>query len=246
MEEEISLLDLWNVIRKHLGKLIGLTVLGGAIAIVIMKLLVSPMYQSTAQLLVNQNQVTDQTPIQFNEIQTNIQLINTYSDIITGDAILNKVIKNTGNIYEAKELKEAVAVNQSPNSQAFNVSVTLDSPENAQMVLNKIVEAFEETIEEVYKAEEPNIYILSEASLDAKPVSPNFLIFLFIGVIIGFIVAVIWAFIQELSDNSVKDEEYVSSMGLIILGQVNKMNEKKIQASRLGQASPRSRKRKRV
>lgn len=139
MEEEISLLDLWNVIRKHLGKLIGLTVLGGAIAIVIMKLLVSPMYQSTAQLLVNQNQVTDQTPIQFNEIQTNIQLINTYSDIITGDAILNKVIKNTGNIYEAKELKEAVAVNQSPNSQAFNVSVTLDSPENAQMVLNKIV-----------------------------------------------------------------------------------------------------------
>ena len=90
MQEEISLLELWQMLKRHLGKIIGLTVLFAALSAAFMVFFVQPSYSSNAQLIVNQQNSNEQQTIQLNEIQTNVQLINTYSDIITADSVLNE------------------------------------------------------------------------------------------------------------------------------------------------------------
>ena len=90
MEETISLQDLFKTIRKRLGLIALLTILAITIAGVISFLVLTPMYQNSTEILVNQSpsetgQLTNQN------IQTDLQLINTYSGIIKSPAILDKV-----------------------------------------------------------------------------------------------------------------------------------------------------------
>ena len=76
MQEEISLKDLFNIVKKHVFTILALTLIGAILSLVFMNFFVEPKYESDAQLLVNQKS-TEQQTININEIQSNIQLINT-------------------------------------------------------------------------------------------------------------------------------------------------------------------------
>src|SRR5699024_166631 len=138
MEQEISLLDLWNLFRKYFVRIVGMTVIGAALAAVFMMLFVDREYQSQAQLIVNQSSGQD-TAIQYSEIQSNVYLVNTYRDIIQGQAVLEAVNDNLGNVFTTGELRDAISVEQSQNSQAFYITATLGSPTDAQNVVNNLV-----------------------------------------------------------------------------------------------------------
>lgn len=231
MEQEISLLDLWKMFRKHLGKIIGLTLIGAALSTAFMFFFVSPEYESRTQLLVNQQQ-TGQSTIQLNEVQTNIQLINTYRDIIQGDSVLARVAERIGNQYTVGEIRDAIRVEQSSNSQAFDVYVTLESASDAQNILNEIVYIFEETIEEAYHGQ-GSIYVLSPPSYNSNAVAPSLIIYLLIGAFIGGALGVGIALIQELSDTTVKDDDFMTGLGLVNLGHVTTLSSKEIKEARL-------------
>lgn len=89
MEEEISLLELFSILRKRLGMIIGLSFLGFILSFIFTFFVATPQYSSTTQLLVSQTE-SNQT-IQSGDISTNLQLINTYKDIIKGPVILDEV-----------------------------------------------------------------------------------------------------------------------------------------------------------
>ncbi|MDZ7835011.1 MAG: Wzz/FepE/Etk N-terminal domain-containing protein [Alkalibacterium sp.] len=85
MEEEISLVELFDIIKKRLALIINLTLLGILLAAVYTFFIAVPEYSSTTQLLVNRTQQTE--VIQQSDINTNVQLINTYKDILKGPVI---------------------------------------------------------------------------------------------------------------------------------------------------------------
>src|SRR5699024_10216745 len=114
MEREMSLLDLWQLLRKYYARIIGMTVVGAVLAVVFMMLFVDRQYESEAQLLVNQSSGQD-TAIQYNEVQTNVNLVNTYKDIILGNAVLEAVSDNLGNVFTIDELRDSITVEQSAN-----------------------------------------------------------------------------------------------------------------------------------
>src|SRR5690554_904126 len=89
MEEEISLVELFAIIKKRLALIINLTLAGLLIVAVYTFFIATPEYSSTAQLLANRTQQEEM--IQQADINTNIQLINTYKDIIQGPVILDEV-----------------------------------------------------------------------------------------------------------------------------------------------------------
>src|SRR4051812_37981034 len=92
MEETISLKELLETVRKRLSLILSITFIAILISGVISYFFTTPIYQTSTQLLVNQAK-NDQSPYQNNEVQTNLQLINTYNVIIKSPAILQKVIK---------------------------------------------------------------------------------------------------------------------------------------------------------
>lgn len=90
MEEEISLVELFNILKKRIGLIINMVLVGLILSAVYTFFIATPEYSATSQLLVNRTQETE--TIQQSDITTNVQLINTYSDIIRNPIILDPVI----------------------------------------------------------------------------------------------------------------------------------------------------------
>lgn len=238
MQEEISLKDLFNIVKKHVFTILALTLIGAILSLVFMNFFVDPKYQSEAQLLVNQKG-TEQQSINYSEIQSNIQLINTYRDVIRSQQLLTHVSENIGGAYTTSELSDAVSVTQQTNSQMFTVKVVLDDPSAAQNVLANITTLFDQTLRSIYEADISNIYVLQPASFDANPVSPSAIRYLAIGTLIGLALSVLYILIAEMTDNTVKDVEFLQQLGLTNLGEINIISDRDAKNACLSQRGTR-------
>lgn len=245
MQEEISLKELYRIAKKHIFTLLLATLAGVLVSVLVMMFFVTPQYSSQAQLLVNQQQAT-QAPIQYNEIQSNIQLINTYRDIITGHSVLSQVSESLDGNYSPNILREAISVTQSQNSQAFYVTATMETAEEAQMVVSEVVSTFESTVNEVYGAENASIFVLSPASFNPNKVSPSLIMYALIGAVIGLALSVVAILVIELMDTTIKDDDFLAQQGMINLGQIYELSAKELKGSRLGSVQSDDRMRERV
>ena len=91
MEETISLKDLFATLKKRALLILTITVLAVLVSGVTSFFLLTPIYQSSTQLLVNQSK-DEGTTYNTAEIQANLQFIETYNVIMKSPAILDKVI----------------------------------------------------------------------------------------------------------------------------------------------------------
>src|SRR4051812_9429475 len=90
MEETISLKELLETLKKRLIMIILITMTFGLVSGVISYFFLTPIYQASTQILVNQAK-SEQSVYSPSEVQTNLQLINTYNVIIKSSPILDKV-----------------------------------------------------------------------------------------------------------------------------------------------------------
>lgn len=93
MNKQIDLSQLWNVIKRSFFAMVILGILGMAIAYFGAKNFIAPKYESDTSLLVNRKQQEDPNS-QLNAQQADIQIINTYKDIITRPVVLQAVAKD--------------------------------------------------------------------------------------------------------------------------------------------------------
>lgn len=219
MEEEISLLDLWKLFLKHFKTIFFTTLLGIIVSVVVTKVFITPQYKSKAELIVNQESNSSQT-IQYNDLQTSINLINTYKDIIQSESLLTEVSQKMGGQVTAEQLSDSIDVQQSQNSQAFEVSATLPDPKLAQEVVDNVVTSFQETLKGIYGDKISNIYLLSSANYNPVAVSPRTILSALIGMVLGGALSLLVVIVQELSDTTVKNEDFLNGLGMIKLGEV--------------------------
>ncbi|PEJ59495.1 capsular biosynthesis protein [Bacillus sp. AFS002410] len=226
MEETISLQELFGVIKKRLIMIISITVLATVIAGVISYLFLTPIYQSSTQLLVNQKETKDSSIYQNNQVQTNVQLINTYNVIIKSQAILDEVIKQLNLDYSVAELTNKITVASETNSQVFTVSVQDKDPEQAQAITNTIANVFQEQIKKIMSVN--NVTVLAKAELgdNPSPIKPNKKLNVAIGFAVGLMLSVGIAFLLEFLDNTVKTEKQLEELlELPILGVISEVSQ---------------------
>lgn len=93
MNKQIDLSQLWNVFKRSFLAMIIFGVIGMAAAYFGAKTFITPKYESDTSLLVNRKQDNDPN-MQLNAQQADIQIINTYKDIITRPVVLQAVASN--------------------------------------------------------------------------------------------------------------------------------------------------------
>ncbi|MEE1130629.1 MAG: Wzz/FepE/Etk N-terminal domain-containing protein, partial [Caryophanon sp.] len=160
MEETISLQDIFYTLKKRIGLITVTTIAAIIIAAIISFFMLTPMYQATTQILVNQ-QNTPSQQVTTSEIQTNLQLINTYSEIIKSPAILDIVIAELDLELTASQLSSKIAVSNANNSQIVSVSVQDANHAVATDIVNTVSEVFKEEVTDLMKVD--NVNILSPA-----------------------------------------------------------------------------------
>lgn len=227
MEEEISLKELYDIIKKRLGLIINLTLTGLLIVAFYTFFVATPEYSSTTQLLVNRAQQTD--VIQRSDIDTNVQLINTYKDIIKGPVILDEVREDLNLDQSHGALSNQITISNEANSQVFSIRVTDTNPYNAATIANTTASVFQENLDEIMNVD--NVTVISAAEANTNPISPNHTLNLAIGVVLGGMIGVGLAFLLEFLDNTVKDEKFiVEELGWTNLGRIAEMNAEELKS----------------
>jgi len=226
MEEEISLVEIFQILKKWLGLILTATGIGLVLAAIFTFIIATPVYESTTQLLVSRP--AEENTIQQSEIDANIQLINTYEDIITNPVILDPVIEEMGMDTTVEDLREQITVGTEENSQVFSVSVQDESPYQAAEIANTIADVFQRDLDSIMSVD--NVTIISQGVPLTDPVSPNSILNLVIGLLVGGMIGIGLSFLRELLDNSVKDEDFViQETGWTSLGRISEMTESDIQ-----------------
>lgn len=221
MDETISLQDLFKTLKKRAILILLTMLLAVTVAAVTSFLLLTPIYQASTQILVNQ-QKSEQNQFNTQDIQANLQLINTYNVIITSPAILSKVIEQLDLNTTPAALKGKITVNSAQNSQVVNVSVEDPEPYMAVDIANTTAEVFQEEIQKLMNVD--NVNILSPAVLSDKPtpIKPDPYLNMAIAAVIGLMIGVGIAFLLEYLDTTVKTEQDVEEfLDLPILGLVS-------------------------
>lgn len=229
MEETISLQDIFHTLKKRVGLIVSTTVAAIIIAAVISFFMLTPMYQATTQILVNQ-QNTQAQQVTTSEIQTNLQLINTYSEIIKSPAILDIVVDELDLDLTAAQLAGKIAVSNANNSQIVSVSVEDANHAVATDIVNTIANVFKEEVTDLMNVDNVNILSPAMHSENPAPVSPNKTLNMAIAAVLGLMVGVGIAFLLEYLDTTVKTEKDIEDLlDLPVIGLVSPISEKDLQ-----------------
>ncbi|MGV3184713.1 YveK family protein [Weissella paramesenteroides] len=262
MDNIIDIKRLWLILRKNMILMIVWGIVLAGIAFGVSKFVIQPQYSSSVALLVNRKE-DENTAAQFQNQQADIQMINTYKDIITRPVILNTVVKHLTTtqkqlitkarpakyktladgtqiidkqaqpaeykVVDAKydkseisagELSKNISINNQQNSQIFTVNVTLKNSQLARDSANEIAKVFKQKVSSIMSVS--NVSVVSKATNNTTPVSPNVKLITLAGLVAGIFVGFAWGIIKELSDRTVKDISYLTDeLKLINLGQIN-------------------------
>lgn len=232
MQEDIKFKDIYGIVKSHFGKILLSTIMGVLISYLALTYIAVPKYTSEAQLLVTQEKATSEM-MHVTEIEQNVQMINTYRDIILGEAVLARVNENLGDGYTLNELVGAISIEQSPNSQAFYIEASESTPEKAQAIVTEVVIAFDDKVKEVYGEVETQLYVLSPASFNPAKVSPNSKFFILVGLMFGLVIGGLIALLFELMDTTINGDDFLKQIGLNNLGSVDEMSNRELKNTRL-------------
>jgi capsular polysaccharide biosynthesis protein len=225
MEETISLKELLQTLKKRMNLILTITLLAVLVSGVISYFLLTPIYQSSTQLLVNQSK-NEQSMYNFNEVQTNLQLINTYNVIIKSPAILDLVIKELDLDMSTAELNEKITVASEKNSQVVNISVQDPNANSAAEIANTTAEVFTREISKIMNVD--NVSILAKATVGEKqsPVKPKPLLNIAIALVVGLMSGIGLAFLLEYFDNTIKTEQDIEKLlELPVLGAITTITD---------------------
>ncbi|MBX9969240.1 capsular biosynthesis protein [Priestia aryabhattai] len=225
MEETISLRELFAVLRKRLWLIVLITIIAATVSGVISFFVLTPVYQSNTQILVNQAK-SDEQLYNTQAVQTNIQLINTYNDIITSPAILDKVIKELKLDKSAQSLKGQIQVTSAEYSQVAQITVQDISAKRATDIANTTAAVFQKEVPKIMNVD--NVSVLSKATVgeSASPIKPQPLSNIAIAVVVGLIVGIGLSFLLEYLDNTLKTEQDIENiLGLPVIGVVTNIKD---------------------
>jgi capsular polysaccharide biosynthesis protein len=208
MEETISLQELGKTLRKRMSLIAILTILAITISGVISYVLITPIYQASTQILINQEKV-DATALNPATIQSDLQLINTYNVIIKSPAILEKVINQLNLSTTSSALNGQITVNSEENSQVVNITVQDQSPKQAVDIANKIASVFQKEVKTLMDVDNVNILAAAQLPDNPTPIKPNPMLNMAIAAVVGLMLGVGIAFLLEYLDTTIKNEQDV-------------------------------------
>lgn len=219
MKEKFDLVKLLNILKKNIKLLLILPAICLVVSAALTFFVMLDKYTASTQILVNMKKSS--SDLAFQNVQSSLQSVNTYTEIIKSPRILDKVSREFDGQYSTAELNSFLKVTNQTNSQIITVSVTTGNKSESDKIVNRISKVFAHDMPKIMSVD--NVTILSSAHDNAVKVSPIVSVNLVISIIVGIVLAILIIFLKELLDKRIKTEEDVESqLGLPILGSIQK------------------------
>lgn len=228
MENELPISVLVALLKKNIKVILISVISCVLISILASQYLMKPVYEANTQVLVNQTQ--DQGPsLNISDVQSNIQLVNTYRVIIKSPRILEAVQK-ANPAYNIEQLNKAIDVNSESDSQVINIAVRDKNLKDAVKVANDTAEIFEAEIGNIMKIENVSILSKAEERFSRKPVFPILPLNVAVAGILGLLLAFAIIFFRTVLNKTVTSESELEEITKVLsLGSVRSISKKELE-----------------
>lgn len=238
MEETISLKEIFEVIKKRFVLIVAIVCAAAIIAVVVSYFVLTPIYAGSTKFIVNQGKQDESAGYSVNDVRYNVELINTYNDIITSTAISQEVVEVLGLDTKPTKLAEQIQVSSSNDSQVVTVRVEDESPVDAANIANTTVEIFQEKLPDIMNVDNVTVLAAAELGDDPTPVKPNKKLNVAIAIVLGGMIGVGIAFLLEYLDNTIRTAEDIDKhLGLPVLGTISTIEPGDVRGQQFARAN---------
>lgn len=221
MEEVIDLKEVLAVLKRNIGMILTLAITFALIAGLISIFLIKPTYQSESQVIVNQKGKEADVYNNPGQVQTNLQLINTYAQMVNSKVIRRQVVDNLGLNVKEDTLAPRISVTSEADSQLMKINVTGPNKRETAKIANELAVIAQKEVKRVMGVDNLSIFSKADPSESASPIKPKPLMNVAIAGLLGLIVGTAIAFLRQMLDTRLNTEEKVEKyVGLPTLGKI--------------------------
>ena len=225
-EEQGIEIDLMQMVRTLLGNLkyiVLVTVLFGMIGYVGSAMLITPIYEAGAKMIVNTRKDENQN-VTNDQINSAKNLVDTYAVIIRSRDVLNQVIADLNLPYSYGQLANSISVKAVNDTQVMQITVQHTNRDTALAVASKLLEVAPGAI--VEKVEAGSVKTVEMAYASNEPVSHSSVYYAVLSAMAGFALVCAVIVIVFLADNTYKnDMDIQRDLGIPVLGVIPNVEE---------------------
>ena len=174
-EIEIDLLQLFRALWRNALVIILVAILFGGLAFGGTYMFISPKYQATAMMYVNNSAVSvgsTNFSITSGELNAAQTLVDTYIVILKTRTTLDEIIQESGVVYTVEDISKMISASAVKGTGVFSVTVTSQSPTEAELIANTIAKVLPERIADIIEGSD--VRIVDYAIVPAHRSSPSY------------------------------------------------------------------------
>ena len=215
-EDQIDLMEVFFALKRRILIILATAFLFGTAAFCYSKYMITPLYTSTASILVltKETTITSMADLQFGS-----QLKGDYKILMTSRSVLEQVIENMGLNTSYGALRGAIAVDNPEDTRIMRVSVTNPDPVLARDIVNELAKVSAEFIGETMEVSPPKI--IEEGVVPTAKTSPNNRDKATKGFLLGLVLSAGIVVLMTLMDDTIKNEEDIEKyLGIPMLASI--------------------------
>ncbi len=216
----MELREIFQIIYKRMWIVVLITVVAVIVSGVVSLFFLKDVYEASATLMVSKAQEDQQgSAMQYNDILLYQKLVNTYSEIIKSDRILDKVIEKLQQPVTADDIRQKIFVNSVKDTEIIEIEAEDNVPQFAAELANTIAVVFMSEVPIIMKMD--NVQLIDAAKVPIDRVKPRPMLNIAIAGLLGLMVSVGVVFLIEYLDNTVKTSEDIEQyIGLPVLASI--------------------------
>ena len=204
MNKQITIADLLKMFLQHIRLIIIVTLVGALLAFLYVNYMVTPMYSTSALILVqngnsfeseiasSNNTTINDEKVNTNDITSSQMLANTCSTLFTVDPDMKSIISGA-----------SISISVVEDSYFLRISSTSPDPHNAANIANLVANTAPHVFKK-YFGDAGKVDTVEEASVPSRPSSPDHARYVMIGALLGLVLSLVISFLLEIVDTTIK------------------------------------------
>lgn len=201
-EMQIDLRELFFALKKRILIILAAFLAGAALAGAYTQFFITPMYSSTAKILVLSKETTLTS---LADLQLGAQLANDYSVLLTSRPVLQETIDNLGLNMGYGTLRSNISVVNPSDTRILNITVRDADPERAKTIVNELADVSSDYIGEQMEVVPPKV--IEEGVVPSAPVSPDKMRNIILGALAGLVIAAGVIVVRTIMNDTIKSED---------------------------------------
>lgn len=204
MSKQITVKDLLQMFLHHIVLIIIMTLIGGILAYGYVSFFVTPMYSTSAMILVQSSATFEGTTTNSTQQSLSGEKVNT-QDITSSNLLANTCATLFMVVPEMKSIISGASINivVVEDSYFLRINSTSADPHTAATIANRVAAKAPDVFKQ-YIGDGGKVKTVEEASVPGAPSSPDKMRYMIMGLLIGLVISLVISFLLEIVDTTIK------------------------------------------